>query len=124
MFIPNEQIYSFIHEQDSSILDDGLKNKVIFCSPITLFAVLAVIRQAVDNFALERKSKEIMSLLEKIKKQWGMFIESFEKLGKKIGDVQIEYDALMTTRKRQLEIPLNEIEGLRVRREVSDENSE
>ena len=53
LFIPNEQIYAFIHEQDSSILDDGIKNRVIFCSPITLFAVLAVIRQAVDNFALE-----------------------------------------------------------------------
>jgi len=52
LFIPNEQIYSFIHEQDSSILDEGIKNRVIFCSPITLFAVLAVIRQAVDNFAL------------------------------------------------------------------------
>ena len=25
LFIPNEQIYSFIHEQDSSILDEGLK---------------------------------------------------------------------------------------------------
>ncbi|MGH7205601.1 MAG: DNA recombination protein RmuC, partial [Nitrospiraceae bacterium] len=53
LFIPNEQIYAFIHEQDGSILDDGIKNGVVFCSPLTLFAILAVIRKAVDNFALE-----------------------------------------------------------------------
>ena len=70
LFIPNEQIYSFIHEKDHAILDEGLKKKVILCSPITLFAVLAVIRQAVDNFALEKTSNEILSLLGKFKKNW------------------------------------------------------
>jgi len=59
LFIPNEHIYAFIHNQDSSLLDDGIRNKVIFCSPLTLFAILAVIRQAVDNFAIENTSKEI-----------------------------------------------------------------
>jgi DNA recombination protein RmuC len=37
LFIPNEQILSFIHEQDSFILDKGIKNRVIFCSPLTPF---------------------------------------------------------------------------------------
>jgi DNA recombination protein RmuC len=113
LFIPNEQIYAFIHEQDSSILDDGIKNKVIFCSPITLFAVLAVIRQAVDNFALEKTSNEILSLLGAFKKQWGEFLKKMELLGKRIEDTQKEYEALTTTRRRQLERPLNKIEFLR-----------
>lgn len=116
LFIPNEQIYAFIHEQDSSILDDGIKNKVVFCSPITLFAVLAVIRQAVDNFALEQTSNEILSLLGTFKKQWGEFLKKLELLGKRIGDAQKEYDALTTTRRRQLERPLNRIESLRTQR--------
>ena len=50
-------------------LDEGIKNKVVFCSPITLFAILAVIRQAVDNFTLEQASNEILSLLGGSKKQ-------------------------------------------------------
>ncbi len=116
LFIPNEQIYAFIHEQDSSILDEGIRNKVVFCSPITLFAVLAVIRQAVDNFALERTSNEILSLLGAFKKQWDEFAAKHDVLGKKIGDVVKEYDALVTTRKRQLEKPLNKIEDLRNQR--------
>ncbi len=116
LFIPNEQIYAFIHEQDSSILDEGIRNKVVMCSPITLFAVLAVIRQAVDNFALERTSNEILSLLGAFKKQWDEFAAKFDLLGKKIGDVMKEYEALATTRRRQLEKPLNKIEDLRKQR--------
>jgi DNA recombination protein RmuC len=113
LFIPNEQVYSFIHEQDSSILDEGLRNRVIFCSPITLFAVLAVIRQSVSNFALERTSNEILSLFGVFKKQWDEFLKKLDILGKRIEDTQKEYESLATTRRRQLERPLNKIDDLR-----------
>jgi DNA recombination protein RmuC len=118
LFIPNEQIYGFIHEQDSSILDEGIKSKVVFCSPVTLFAVLAVIRQAIDNFALEQTSTEILSLLGAFKKQWVEFLKRLEVLGRRIGDAQKEYEALATTRRRQLERPLNRIESLRTGRGI------
>jgi DNA recombination protein RmuC len=119
LFIPNEQIYSFIHEQDNSILDSGLKNRVVLCSPLTLFAVLAVIRQAVDNFALEQTSNEILSLLGAFKKQWDAFIKKLDLLGKRIEDTQKEYESLVSTRRRQLERPLNRIEDIRAERHIS-----
>jgi len=115
LFIPNEQIYAFIHEQDSTIFDEGIKNKVVFCSPITLFAVLAVVRQAVENFVLEQKSKEIIVLLGSFKNQWGKFLEKLELVGKRIEEAQKEYEALTTVRKRQLEKPLNKIEYLKTK---------
>jgi len=118
LFIPNEQIYAFIHEQDSTLLDDGIKNRVIFCSPITFFAVLAVIRQAVDNFALEKTSNQILSLLGSFYKQWKEFIKKFDVLGKRLDDAQKEYEGLTTTRRRQLERPLNKIEDLRKERGI------
>jgi len=118
LFIPNEQIYAFIHEQDSTILDEGIKNRVLICSPITLFAVLAVIRQAVDNFALDQTSREILSLFGVFKKQWDKFIENMKLLGKRIEDTQKEYQSLTTTRKRQLEKPLRDIESLRTQQEI------
>ncbi|MCD6308201.1 MAG: DNA recombination protein RmuC, partial [Candidatus Latescibacteria bacterium] len=124
LFIPNEQIYSFINEQDAAILDDGIRSKVILCSPVTLFAVLAVIRAAVENFALERTSDRILDLLGKFGKQWGMFVESFDKLGHWIDRSQVEYANLLTTRKNQLERPLNKIEELRRRREIETGGSE
>jgi len=125
LFIPNEQVYSFIHEQDSSILDEGLKNRVIFCSPITLFAVLAVIRQSVNNFGLEKTYNEILSLFGVFKKQWDEFLKKLDILGKRIEDTQKEYESLATTRRRQLERPLNKIDDLREQKGIpisSDDN--
>jgi len=116
LFIPNEHIYTFIHEHDSTLLDEGIMNRVVFSSPITLYAILAVIRQAVDNFALERTSNEILSLFGAFKKQWHEFLKKLDQLGKRISDAQKEYDSLLTTRRRQLEKPLNQIDSLRSQR--------
>jgi DNA recombination protein RmuC len=115
LFIPNEQIYGFIHEQDSTIFDNALRNKVVLCSPINFITVLAVIRQAVDNFALERTSAELLSLFGRFKKQWDEFLYRLEMLGKRIGDALKEYENLMTTRRRQLESPLEKIENARIK---------
>jgi DNA recombination protein RmuC len=119
LFIPNEQIYSFIHEQDNSILDEGLSKHVVFCSPITLYAILAVIRAAIDNFCLEQASREILSLLGTFNKQWEEFVNKMDTLGKQLEKAKSEFDALTTTRRRQLERPLNKIEELRKQKGIS-----
>lgn len=113
LFIPNEQVYTFIQENDASIFDDALRNRVVFCSPLTLYAILAVIRQAIDNFALEKASKEMLSLFGAFRKQWMEFVKKMESLGKKIDDAQETFSSLMSTRQRELERPLNKIEELR-----------
>ncbi len=118
MFIPNEQIYTFIYEQDSSVFDNALKERVVICSPITLFAVLSIIRQAVDNFAFEQRSNEILSLLGTFKIQWGKFIDKMEMVGKRIKDAQKEFDDLTSTRKRQLDRPLDKLDSIRSQREL------
>ena len=123
VFIPNEQVYAFINENDSSVLDEALKHKVILCSPITLYAVLAVIRQAVDNFNLEKTAAQIMSLLGTFNKQWVNFLKSLEKMGKKIEEAQKEFNALTSTRRNQLERPLRQIEDLRKQKGVFPELS-
>jgi DNA recombination protein RmuC len=113
LFIPNEQVYAFIHEQDPSLFDEALAEKVVLCSPVTLYAVLAVIRQAVDNFALEETSREILSLYGVFRKQWEAFIKKLDLLGKRLFEAQKEYDALVTTRRRNLDKSLEQIENLR-----------
>lgn len=116
LFVPNEQIYAFVEEQDPAIFETALQNKVIVCSPITLFAVLRVIRQAVDNFNLEQTADEILQLLSHFKKQWGNFVLVLEKLGANIQTIQNQYEELSTTRRNQLEKPLKQIEALRFRK--------
>ena len=127
LFIPNEQVYAFINETDGSILDEALRNRVILCSPLTLYAILAVVRQAVDNFNLERTAGQILSLLGAFHKQWNMFIESMDKMGKRIEDARQEFDKLVSTRRQKLERSLKQIEQLRTEKGIdidmlTDEN--
>jgi DNA recombination protein RmuC len=118
MFIPNEQVYSFINEADTRIMDEALKQKVILCSPFTLYAVLAVIRQAVENFNLERTASEILKLLSEFSKQWDAYKEKFRLMGERLDAAKKEYDALITTRSSMLERPLRKIEEMRKQKEI------
>jgi DNA recombination protein RmuC len=113
LFIPNEALYGFIQEHDGSILEEALRHKIVCCSPLTLFAVLAVIRQTADNFRLERTSNEILELLATFDKQWKAFVEKMDKLDRSLATARRDYDELLGTRRRALERPLEKIATLR-----------
>jgi DNA recombination protein RmuC len=119
VFIPNEQVYSFINETDTTIMDEALKQKVILCSPFTLYAVLAVIRQAIENFNLERTASEILRLLGEFSKQWNAYKEKFRLMGERLDAAKKEYDALVSTRSNMLEKPLKKIEELRQQKAIA-----
>jgi DNA recombination protein RmuC len=112
LFIPNESVYSFIHENDAELLDRAMAEKVVMCSPTTLFAVLAVVRQAVDNFQLERTSGEILTCLTRFRKQWDKFSEQVDRVGKSLTASQRAFDDLDGTRRRQFERELDRIDAL------------
>jgi len=113
LFIPNEQVYAFVHEHDRALLDEALRHKIVLCSPLTLYAVLAVVRQAVDNFRLERTSNEILEQLGTFSTQWTKYVAQLEKVQQRFDAVAKDYTALMTTRHRALQRPLDKIETLR-----------
>ncbi len=118
LFIPNESVYSFIHENDPGLLDVALSSRVICCSPMTLFAVLVVVRQAVDNFALQKESEEIISQLGRFNSEWEKFCAALATVGKRIGSAQNAYEEVLGPRKRMLERPLSRIEALRQRQGI------
>lgn len=113
LFIPNEQLYTFIHETDEAIVQDASRQRVVLCSPLTLLAVLALIRQTCENFQLARRSDEILGLLGHFFEQWEKFVGQMDTLGKRIDSTSREYEALVGTRKRMLEKRIGEINALR-----------
>lgn len=119
VFIPNEQVYGFIHEHDPTLLDDALRQKVVLCSPLTLYAMLAVIRQTAEHFRLEQTSRQILALLSAFEKEWRKYSEQMDKMGKALEQALGQYEALVTTRTRKLERQLDKIEDLRTREEVA-----
>lgn len=112
-FIPNESVYAFIHEHDPDLLDFALGRKVVCCSPLTLFAVLAVIRQAVDAFAVQRTSDDIISALAGFTEQWERFCGAMDKVGRSFDTVQRAWEDLAGPRRRALDKRLDRVDELR-----------
>ena len=113
LFVPNETVSAFIHESDFGLIEEAMASNVVICSPLTLFAFLVVIRQAFDNFVIEETSQEILQLLGKFGQQWGKYTEQIDKVKRSFDTLYRSFDELATTRRRQLERPLNAIEDLR-----------
>jgi DNA recombination protein RmuC len=112
MFIPNESIYTFLNQEDHGLVDFSLENKIILCSPITLYAVLSLIRQAVKNFATGKQAGEMQRQIGIFRNQWEKFVEKMDGLGGTIKTLQNKYEELHTTRVRQLEKPVEKINEL------------
>ena len=74
--------------------------------------MLSLIYQATRNFAMEEKATEVMNLLNAFRMQWEKYVEVMDKLGRSLDTTRKDYDALVSTRKKQLEKPLNQIEEI------------
>ncbi len=121
VFIPNESIYGYINQADHELIDYALTQKVLLCSPLTLYAVLSLIHQASRNFATEQKAGQVLQLMNAFRQQWRKFSDNMEKMGRRIEDVQKEYYQLSTTRSRMLEKSLLKIDELTQRSDSQDE---
>lgn len=115
LFIPNEAVYAFVHTHDRELLDLALRQKVVLCSPCTLFSVLAIVRQAVEQTQLQRTSDEILRCLADFEDQWERFGGTFDKVGKQLDMLQRSWDDLSGTRRRQLDRQIDRIDDLRSR---------
>lgn len=113
LFVPNESVYGFLHEHDPELIDFALGHKVVLCSPTTLFAVLAVIRQAMDNFMVEQRSHEILAALGGLREQWERWDEPMDKMRRGLQSAQRAFDDLSGPRARQFERQLEKLESFR-----------
>jgi len=121
MFIPNESIYSFINQEDTEVIDYALKKKVLLCSPLTLYAILSLINQATKSFAMEERASDIMKLVNKFQRQWELYVEVMDKIGKGLDSATGAYTEMWVDRKRLLEKPLKEIESLTDKIELKEQ---
>lgn len=113
VFIPNEQVYGFIHERDPEIVEFALKQHVVICSPLTLFAVLAVIRQSLENFRLESRTNEIQAAIVKFRRQWDMYKDQSDKVENAVNQLNSRWNELTAKRTNQLEKSIEKVDALR-----------
>jgi DNA recombination protein RmuC len=102
-----------VAEHDPGLLDEALRAKVVCCSPLTLFAVLAVIRQAVDAFSLERRTTEVLDELGAFSREWDRFVAQMDRVETHLDRARRAYDDLVGVRRRTLERPLERLAEVR-----------
>jgi DNA recombination protein RmuC len=120
VFIPNEQMFHHIQQHGATVVEEALRNRVVLCSPISLFAILSVIRHALDNFAIEKASDQILSELAIFDQQWNNFVGQMDTVSRRIDSAQTAFQSLTGTRRRALERPLGRIRDIRRQRDIPD----
>jgi DNA recombination protein RmuC len=118
LFVPNESIAGVVHQHDTALLDDALAQNVVMCSPLNLYSLLAVIRQAVDAFAVERQADQILEAMGAFSNQWGKFSGCMDTLGRRLESTQKAFDDMSGTRLRVLQRALDRVEELRIERGI------
>ena len=112
LLIPNEPVYRFIHEQDHTIMDMALRSKVVLCSPLNLYPVLAVIHQAAQSLAFERKSREVFAVLEDIRAEWEKYTGHMDGMEKNFATLERKFRELTGARTKQLDRKFDRIDAV------------
>ena len=110
IFIPNEQVYGFIQENDASLMDEALSKKVVLCSPFTLYAMLSIIRKAFENFHYEKATKQIVEMIDLFAQNYRKFKERFQDLGIKMQKTVEEYADIRDKSFKRLDSNVKKIE--------------
>ena len=114
LFIPNESIYSFINQEDHELMDYAMEKRIVLCSPLTLYAILSLVRQSVASFAVEKRAGDLQKLVQQFAEQWEKYSDKVDAMGKSLGTTQKHFDELSTTRTKALERPMDKITGLKI----------
>lgn len=121
VFLPSEQILSLVLAANGDMVDEALSKRVVLASPMTLYAMLSVIRQAAESANLMRTADEVLDLLHGFLGQWNKYSGEFDKLEKYLSQTTQQFEKIRSTRTRQLERQLEKIETLRTTRGLADE---
>ena len=116
VFIPTEQVYSLVLEAQCDLIDEALRKKVVLTSPLTLYAMLTVMRQAAENANIMQAADEVMSLLGEFDRQLTNWNIEFDKLGQQIERATKQFQSVRITRTNMLQKPLDKIEEIRTSR--------
>ena len=121
VFVPSEQIFSLTLEEAPDLMDESLRRKVVLCSPLTLYAMLAVIRQAAENANVLRTADQVVALVGEFSRQFAKYSEEMDRLGARIEAASTQFQTVRTTRTNVLQRTADKIEDLRAARQAPGE---
>lgn len=103
MFLPGETLFSAALQHDLTLIEHGLRSRVLLASPITLIALLTTVAHTWRQEALTENYQEVARLGKELHERLGGFVTHFDDLRRKLdGAVQAYNKAAGTFESRVL----------------------
>ena len=110
LFVPNEMIFSYIYDKLNEVWLEGLEKKVVFAGPFSFTAILRMVRQAYDNFSIQKNLQNIVKYIQTFREEFGKYNEEFDKLGDRLESTNKQYQSVAQTRTLKLSRIVDKIE--------------
>lgn len=95
LFLPGETFFSAALEQDPSLIEVGVEDRVILATPTTLIALLRAVAYGWRHEQLAENAKEISELGRELHKRLSDMAEHFSRMGRQLGGAVQSYNSAM-----------------------------
>jgi DNA recombination protein RmuC len=102
LFIPGEQFLGAALEQDKTLLDDSLNDKVILATPSTLVALLRAVAFGWKQTVLAENAGKVRDVGEELHKRLTVFLDHLERLGRNLGSSVDTYNKALGSLERSV----------------------
>ena len=92
MFLPGETLFSAALQYDLSLIEHGLKNRVLLASPITLIALLTTVAHTWRQEVLADNYKEVARLGKEFYDRLARFTQHFDEVRTKLDGAVLAYN--------------------------------
>lgn len=109
LFVPNEPLAASLWSLDPGLLDEALGKGVVLVSPASLFAVLAVIRRAIEAFRLDAGRRALAGEAAALRAARAELEEELGRLGKRLEEALKAFRAVQVVRQDKLDPRLDRL---------------
>jgi len=102
MFVPSEVFLNAALQKDPSLLEDGMRNRVVVATPSSLMALLRAVAYGWRQEQLAENARQISDLAAQLYERLCTFLEHFEGVGKGLDTAVKRYDRAVGSLERNL----------------------